>query len=202
MLKDIHVFDDIISSESQDLLESFFTNTKGFKFGNNLQHFEVNFPQYVFAKSSNTAYPPIINQILSEIQQNTLSKVGLSNSVNWRTKVNKLVSTDTPLDNQNYAIHIDRDEEHLSLVYYINNCTGDTLFYELKNTYNIDNWKEIISNGEFDAFTKIKTSSPRKGRVVVFNGKTFHRSTYPTHGNRFVVNMNFYYNNTNNKRLF
>ena len=50
--------------------------------------------------------------------------------------------------------------------------------------------------------TKIKTSSPRKGRVVVFNGKTFHRSTYPTHGNRFVVNMNFYYNNTNNKRLF
>ena len=59
-------------------------------------------------------------------------------------------------------IHIDRDEEHLSLVYYINNCTGDTLFYELKNTYNIDNWKEIISNGEFDGNYKNKNIFTKK----------------------------------------
>lgn len=202
MLKDIHVFDDIISSESQDLLESFVIDTNGFKFGNNLKHFGVNFPQYVFAKSSSDAFPHYINQIFTEIQHNTLSKVRLINSINWRTKINKLVSSDKPSDSSNYSIHIDRDEEHLSLVYYINNSSGDTVFYKLKDTYSIDNWKETIINREFDAFIETNSIPPQKGRVVLFNGKTFHRSTYPTNGDRYVVNMNFNYNNKQNKKLF
>jgi len=207
MLKGIHVFDDIISLEKQNLLESYFTTHPNFEYGNNLHNLKgiddtIIFPQWVLPKRKSDTFPNNINTILYEISSNTLDKLGLSQAINWRTKINKIIHSDTPHHNQDYAIHIDREEEHLSLVYYINNSDGDTVFYELNDTYGIDDWEYVIRSNQFDSFKKIKTSPPKKGRVVIFDGKTPHRSTYPSNGDRYVLNMNFNYNNKENKKLF
>ena len=207
MLEGIHVFDDIISLEKQNLLESYFTNHSAFEYGNNLQNLKgidntIIFPQWVLPKRRSDTFPNNINVILLEISSNILSKLGLTKAINWRIKINKLCYLDAPKHNQDYAIHIDREEEHLSLVYYINDSDGDTSFFELKDTYNIDDWEDALRNKDFDCFKKIQTSSPKKGRAVIFDGKTPHRSTYPSSIDRYVVNMNFNYNNKENKKLF
>jgi hypothetical protein len=71
-----------------------------------------------------------------------------------------------------YAPHTDRPEEHLGLIYYVNDSDGDTVFF--KN-------KEII-----------KRVSPKKGRIVLFDGNTFHSGGFPTDNPRCIVNFNLY----------
>ena len=71
-----------------------------------------------------------------------------------------------------YAPHTDRPEEHLGLIYYVNDSDGDTVFF--KN-------KEII-----------KRVTPKKGRIVLFDGDTFHSGGFPTDNPRCIVNFNLY----------
>ena len=84
-------FDDVISLEKQNLLESYFTKHPAFEYGNNLQNLKgiddtIIFPQWVFPKRKSDTFPNNINVILLEISSNILSKLGLSKSINWRIK--------------------------------------------------------------------------------------------------------------------
>ena len=49
----------------------------------------------------------------------------------------------------------------------------------------------LNTNIDFNSFELIKSVTPKKGRAVLFNGKYAHCATYPTNGDRFVVNINF-----------
>ena len=72
------------------------------------------------------------------------------------------LSVDTPS-------HVDNEEPHYVLIYYVNNSNGAT-------TLHID--------GE-----KIKIS-PVCGRFVLFNGIYYHSGSTPSHGVRIVFNYN------------
>ena len=68
MLEGIHVFDDVISLEKQNLLESYFTKHPAFEYGNNLQNLKgiddtIIFPQWVFPKRKSDTFPNNINVI-------------------------------------------------------------------------------------------------------------------------------------------
>lgn len=68
--------------------------------------------------------------------------------------------------------HIDTDDIHTVLLYYVTDSDGDTIFYD--NDCNV-----------------IKTCAPKKGRFVIFDGSILHSSTPPkTHNSRFVININ------------
>ena len=79
---------------------------------------------------------------------------------------NKSLSTDL-------SIHTDLDFPHYVCLYYVNDSDGDTIFY--------DNNKEII-----------KKISPKKGRVVLFDGDIFHTASIPSKNIRCVVNFDFF----------
>ena len=68
---------------------------------------------------------------------------------------------------KNITIH-----EIIAARYYINDSEGDTVFFD-------DNKKEI------------KRVSPKKGRIVFFNGNQLHSGSYPTNTPRFILNFNF-----------
>ena len=76
----------------------------------------------------------------------------------------------TSLDH--YAPHTDRPEEHLGLIYYVNDSDGDTIFFE--------DGKES------------KRVTPKKGRVVLFDGSTLHAGGFTTDNPRCIVNYNLY----------
>jgi len=71
-----------------------------------------------------------------------------------------------------YQPHTDRPEEHLGLIYYVNDSDGDTIFFE----------------GD----KELQRVTPKKGRIVLFDGSTLHAGGFPTDNPRCIVNYNLY----------
>lgn len=72
--------------------------------------------------------------------------------------------------------HVDTNEKHLTLLYYVNDSDGDTVFYE--NTEN--------------GFIVHDRISPKKNRAVLFDGLVYHSSSTPAKNiKRIALNINF-----------
>jgi hypothetical protein len=80
-------------------------------------------------------------------------------------------------------IHVDWPQPHVVCLYYVNDSDGDTTIY--KQTIN-DVPYESINKTEF---TVKKVISPKKGRVVLFDGKYYHCSSNPTINRRCIINF-------------
>lgn len=188
MINDIHIFNDIISKENQDILERYFTkNDLKWKEENNTNYLKLPFPQRVI--HSQDRLPENIREIILEIESNVVKNLDTSILQNYRYKINFLSSEDySESRNEMDGIHIDTIRPHVSLVYYVNDSEGDTVFYNLEG--NNEDIIEYLSKKEYNRFTKLQSVSPKKGKVVVFDGLTPHHSTYPKNGNRFVINFN------------
>jgi len=72
--------------------------------------------------------------------------------------------------------HIDlTDNKHFVCIYYVNDSDGDTLFFDNEKNCNV-----------------IDRVSPKKGRLLVFNGNILHASQHPIKSpERIVINMDF-----------
>ena len=88
--------------------------------------------------------------------------------------------TDTKLD----ALHVDQPYPHLVVLYYVMDADGDTIL--------VDHKREGAPNFNLEAtdFKELVRISPKKGRVVVFDGDTYHTAEQPQHGLRCIVNFN------------
>ena len=78
------------------------------------------------------------------------------------------VDVDTP--------HIDTDDKHFVMLYYVVDSDGDTIIYN-----------EKIESEEYTIKRKV---TPKQGRVVLFDGGLFHTAEQPTQNTRCVVNYN------------
>ena len=86
----------------------------------------------------------------------------------FRIKSNLLLQTQSKANTP----HIDFSDPHTVLLYYVNDSDGVTSFYD-KN------------------FNIVDTVQPKKGRMVVFDGLTYHSSTPPKiNSHRCVINFN------------
>lgn len=80
------------------------------------------------------------------------------------------LSTPYPTKLENYRPHTDMMMPHWVVIYYVNDSEGDTVF--------------------FDNFEKeIKRVSPKKGRVVFFDGNILHCGGIPKENPRCLVNF-------------
>ena len=78
--------------------------------------------------------------------------------------------------------HIDLDSPHTVFLYYVNDADGDTLLYDYKST-------NILDRPKYENIKVTKRITPKQGRVVVFDGMTWHSSSQPTRGSRCVINF-------------
>ena len=79
-----------------------------------------------------------------------------------------------------YKPHTDLPLPHLALIYYVNDSDGDTVFFEDKT---IENNFKLVER---------QRVSPKKGRVVLFDGSHLHAGGYPTDVPRCIVNYNIH----------
>ena len=93
-----------------------------------------------------------------------------------RIKANLQLQNKLSCNEKHAAPHKDFNFGHHVFLYYINDCDGDTfLFNEL-------------GNGEIEVVERV---SPKKGRLVCFDGKWLHASSVPINSEyRAVLNMN------------
>lgn len=80
--------------------------------------------------------------------------------------------------------HIDYEIPHLVLLYYVNDSDGPTVLY---NETLVDIKEKDLS---LDKLTVKMEVEPRQGRMVIFDGHTYHSSTQPTKSSRCIVNYN------------
>jgi hypothetical protein len=79
--------------------------------------------------------------------------------------------------------HIDIGYPHLVCLYYVNDTDGDT--------YLFDKTKRDLSYVTKDTKLEIiKSVSPKKGRLVLFDGARYHSSSAPTKDIRCIINFN------------
>ena len=115
------------------------------------------------SKPISTPYYSIFSPIIQSFISLTKRAVRLS-----RCKLN-LLHNHHLSDTGTCPVHIDNEQPHISMIYYINDSDGDTVFFR--------NDKEI------------QRVQPVKNRLVVFEGPLRHCSNHPkNHEHRFVMN--------------
>jgi hypothetical protein len=118
--------------------------------------------------------------VLDEYERRTGNKV----SAIMRMKVNNQgqSTVDGYDDNCCNEIHVDNFEEHKTIVYYVNDCDGDTFLFDRL-------WEE--GEKHYDVKT-LQRVTPQQGRAVCFNGLRFHAPSNPIYGRRrYILNINF-----------
>lgn len=85
-----------------------------------------------------------------------------------RIKANMLMGNG--FGNKPNAPHKDADENHFTILYYVNDSDGDTVFFD--------------DDGKI-----FKSVKPKKGRMVIFDSDISHTSSSPTDGRRCVLNI-------------
>ena len=79
--------------------------------------------------------------------------------------------------------HVDFKFPHISVIYYVNDSDGDTLFYNKRHSTN----DPIPDDLQIE-----KVVSPKANRLVAFEGDIIHTKCSPNkHKNRIIVNSNF-----------
>lgn len=195
MINQIYVFDDVITKEEQeeilsfvkttDLEWSFEKNITG-HYGNNESKY---YPANVMPKIKLKNHP--IDQVINKIQTNVIDKLKLNFIENYRYKINwtkPLNFEYNPID----LLHIDSYLQHIAMVYYVNDSTGDTHIYDNNEGNNVEVYYKYADNEiDHSKLKLIKKVSPKMGRAVVFNGGLHHHADYPKTGDRIIINFNF-----------
>jgi hypothetical protein len=76
--------------------------------------------------------------------------------------------------------HVDFYEPHTTILYYVNDSDGDTVFYE-----------EIYDGEEKKNLNFMLSNPPKRGSIVIFNGLRYHSTTKPiVSPRRMTININ------------
>lgn len=184
----IKIFDNLLPLSQVDKLEKEVIKNKNWDSIINAPYLEdIKLPQFTLPEpflSSNLR--DILFSLLNEVNTK-IPEIKLDNLL--RLKINKLTPQKNKIEDQ-YGIHIDRWDNHYSIIYYINDSDGDTIFYSNTLGDQFPNWTDIVSDKNLTYFNEIKRVKPKKGRAVVFKGDIFHNATYPLNGDRYVANFN------------
>lgn len=77
--------------------------------------------------------------------------------------------------------HVDMQYPHKTLLYYLNDSDGDTLFYDKK-------FGEDVSEG----LNVVHRNTPKANQAILFDGLKYHSSGFPTENfYRITMNINF-----------
>lgn len=87
-------------------------------------------------------------------------------------------------NDQAHQPHVDLRTDHITAVYYVNDCDGDFYLYEESNiTHPFKKPTE---------FTVKTVASPSQGKLIVFDGNHYHASSYPNKSAvRLAITFNF-----------
>jgi len=123
---------------------------------------------------------PVYNLLLPLLYE-ALTKIDfkLSNIIQARSFL-QFPTEQTSINNP----HVDDNIPHIVCLYYVNDSDGDTIIY--------DQTTDIVPNVpgiNEEVFTIKQRVTPKKGRVVLFNGKHYHSSSTPTQGRRCIINF-------------
>ncbi len=91
------------------------------------------------------------------------------------------------------APHTDSEKDHYAALYYLHDCTGDTVFMNEYDDPNKGTVEERFYKARTQKYTEHMRVTPEANKLFVFDGHQFHASSNPTgeHKWRVALNLNF-----------
>ena len=183
------IIDDVISKGYQNLIEDNFTSTSiPWQFVENItDDTRIEKPNIsgfafnIFYSDDNfkTDYADLLTPLLYEAVDKWEKGKEIKKLLRIRAGMFVRNQTDKP-----HQSHVDRDDFHYTMLYYVNDSDGPTSIFDYK--------LEAIYGGEKKGEKVIQEIEPKKGRAVIMTGDTYHSSSCPrNHINRIVINYNF-----------
>jgi len=174
------IIDDAISPAYQDFVENTFNSNFSWYFTPRITEFNrddvsvdqnTGFSHLVFENNTtHSNHYGVLLPILFEALNNHKTR-GLKPEKLIRIRAGMFIQDQTK---HPHNPHVDFHYEHTTMLYYVNDSDGPT------KLYNQDKTKVI------------KEVQPKKGRVLFFDGLTYHASSSPkNHPSRIVLNYNF-----------
>ena len=196
MINEIYSFDNIIDIEIQNEIEKYvYDKNLHWDIKTNITKNEGINTNYSFP--AQVISPPHIDKnilkFIDIIIDNSLNMINKKLVKKYRIKINKTIPHSIDINEEYRLLHIDKAEPHVTIIYYINDSDGDTLIFNDENNKHLKNIKEFMNNDNFLDFKNFQLSkciSPKKGRVVIFDGNLWHYGKYPTKGERNIININ------------
>jgi hypothetical protein len=115
-------------------------------------------------------------------------KAGLEYQALLRIRVGLFTKTIT--DARHHNPHVDFGEPHRTAVYYVNDCDGDTfIFDQTFDDVRVEDSGRYANEGRF---TIRRSIAPQRGKMICFDGRHYHASSYPTRASkRIAITFNF-----------
>ena len=195
MIEDIIILDDVIPTHLQDKIEDLFTSSRlpwvFFK--------DIAIPPAEIKRLEITQLTPGIacyikqdnpkflnEQLLKEVKiivDESCKKIGkqCKDIFNARSFMHFPLAEELRKEYDN--VHVDINYDHLVCLYYVNNTDGDTYIFDKTK-------KELNHISKDTKLGILKQVSPKKGRVVLFDGRRYHSSSGPTKDIRCIINFN------------
>ncbi len=87
-------------------------------------------------------------------------------------------------------IHINQKIPHLVLLYYVNDADGETILFD-KTIDDIQDENDMYLD-ERHKFNVVNKITPKQGRILLFDGKTYHSASSPTTGIRCIITLDLF----------
>lgn len=195
----IHILDDIVDETTQDLIESLvFSESTKWTFSRSIaykNHPEVS--KETVNKLLGFSNVILINgEVLDPTNINIYCSVlaAMATRLNINTpsvfNIRTQLSLPTPPTSKYGSVHVDCyiQRPYKVCLYYVNDSDGDTILFKqtTKNTS-----AEQIKAGELEEAARI---TPKRGRLVVFDGDIYHTGSKPSKDVRCLINYNIVLN--------
>ncbi|HVT08042.1 MAG TPA: hypothetical protein VHM31_10035 [Polyangia bacterium] len=96
----------------------------------------------------------------------------------------------TAIEALHHNPHVDFYQPHYNALYYVNDADGDTFIFE-QTSDQVSQEESLVYTRE-RRFSIAQRVSPRKGRMIGFDGKHYHASMHPMHaGHRIAIAFSF-----------
>lgn len=195
MKDNFYIFDDLVPREDQITLLNYTQNTEIVweqlenitgEYGGKLRthKFPAKVHPQVNCKNED------IKNLIHKIELKITEKINLEFVKNYRWKINWLTPLDFEYDPMD-LLHYDRINEHIAAVYYVNDAIGETYIYNNKLGNNAETYQENYKSVDLNSYDLLTKVTPKMGRCLVFDGHLAHHASYPSTGDRFVINFNF-----------
>ena len=194
MNEQIIILDDCVSKQIQDDVEKILTspdipwmyNPSTLYVNGKLMDSTNDFPQ-----TSNTVDSPMMTHVACFLYSQPtacfnkikpiIDSIPQQIKTFLRVKINLTFPSLNTTKDSHYPVHVDAgiNEKYKTVIYYVNDSDGDTIIFNEDKNY----------KGPLTIKRKI---SPKKGRLIIFDGDLLHAGGFPIESKqRIVLNINF-----------
>jgi hypothetical protein len=176
MDKFVEVYDNLLPIDLQNGIEHMALKVLPWNYLNNIavtdqKNYSPGFAHYFI---QNHALVPSSKETFAPFFNNIIYHLACQRNISIEKLISGRLFLHIPsIDNSQDRIHTDLDFPHLVCLYYVTDSDGDTVLFE------------------DDKKTEIKRITPKKGRILLFDGSIPHCSTKPTKNTRVIVNFDF-----------